>query len=115
MPKILLTEEGKRVQIDPTQDTELYDSPQNPPDTGIEFTRGVDLYAHKARSGKWYFYFRHWSMWQGEAEEIYLINKDEAIGFLQQKAAASGPAEISEKEMRRAVEILGEDIFSETA
>jgi len=115
MAQILLTEDGKRVQINPRQDVKLYDAPNNPPNTGTAYTRGVDLYAHKARSGQWYFYFFSWSMWQGEGSGYTLASRENAILFLQEKATCTGWAELSKSDMERATEVFKEDVFSEDA
>lgn len=115
MAQILITEEGKRVQITPSEDVCLYYAPHNPPNTDTSYTRGTDLHAHKARSGQWYFYFYSWSMWQGEQSGYTLASRQEAIEFMQGKATCTGHEEPSTSEMERAVEIFGEDIFSENA
>jgi len=70
MVKILKTPDGKRVKINPPTDICLYESPENPPNTGTVYTRGSDLFAHRARSSTWYFYIVHWSMWQGGRRKI---------------------------------------------
>jgi hypothetical protein len=115
MAQILITEEGKRVQIEPSKDTNLYDAPHNPPNTGTAFTRGTDLYAHKARSGQMYFYTYSWSMWQGEESDYELVTREEAIAFLQERASYTGHDELSSGEMDQAREVFGEDIFAENA
>ncbi|MBN1892329.1 MAG: hypothetical protein JW780_06060 [Clostridiales bacterium] len=112
----LRTPDGKIVKIDPGEDVRLYDAPHNPPNTGTSYTRGTDLYAHKARSGKWYFYKYHWSMWQGEGSSYELISDDEAIDFLIDKAGDSSYwGSLGEGEKEKAIEIFGRDIFEETA
>ena len=111
----LRTDDNKIVKINPTEDVQLYDAPRNPPNTGTEYTRGTDLYSHKARSGNWYFYTDSWSMWQGEEGGYSLISDDEAAEFLIDKAGLSGHGALSDTEKARAIEIFARDIFEETA
>jgi len=111
---ILMTPDGKRVKADMKTDVCLYDAPHNPPNTGTAYTRGTDLYAHKARSGQWYFYTYHWSMWQGEESGYGLISEDEAQTFILEKAGLSGHGALSDNEADRARSIWP-DIFEETA
>jgi len=79
---ILKTPDGKKVVVDIKGDVLLYDAPQNPPNTGTRFTSGTDLYAHKARSGKVYFYSYFWSMWEGTDSSYKLLTEDEAKEFI---------------------------------
>jgi len=115
MAHILLTDDGKRVSVNMSSDLCLFDSPRNPPNTGTTFTRGTDLYAHKTRKGNWYYYTYTWSMWQGESSYTHLLDKAEAIEFLQEKATLDGHGSLSDSEIARAVEHFGEDIFQENA
>jgi hypothetical protein len=115
MAHILINDEGKRVEINMEKDLCLFDAPHNPPNTGTAFTRGTDLYAHKARSGSWYYYHYVWSMWQGENSYCHLVTRAEAIEFLQQKATLDGCGSLDKEDIRKAVEHFGEDIFSENA
>ena len=115
MSKIVLkTPEGKRVVIDPSTDTKLYDSPQNPPNTGTAYTRGTDLYAHKARSGNMYFYTYEWSMWQGAEESYELVDHKTAEEFLIEKAGNTGWDSLTEDEAKTAEE-HGFEIYQEDA
>ena len=114
MKRVLITKEQKRVIVDIQTDSCLYKSPVNPPNTGTDYTRGTDLYAHRARSGNMYFYLRHWSLWQGEGSNLELISRDEAENFLLEKAGLSGFAAMEESEIEKAIE-LGFDLFEETA
>lgn len=111
---VLLTEEGKRVVIDPNDDSYLFESPRNPPNTGTVYTRGTDLHVHKARSGKNYFYFYSWSMWQGEDSSLRLCSFDEAEKFLTEKAGNTGYDSMSESEMSD-LEQYGFNLLEETA
>ena len=111
---VLRTQDGKKVVIDVSKDTKLYESPVNPPNTGTRYTRGTDLLAHKARSGNVYFYFYHWSMWQGEEDEFELVDRNTAEEFLVERAGLSGWAGLDEHEIERAKE-FGLDIMEETA
>ena len=115
MEYTLRTDDNKIVTINPTEDVQLYDAPRNPPNTGTEYTRGTDLYAHKARSGKWYFYFDSWSMWQGEDGGYRLLGEQEAINFLIGKAGISGHGALSFTERGKSILIFGRNIFAETA
>jgi hypothetical protein len=115
MAKILKTDSGKIIEINPDRDLYLYKAPVNPPNTGTQFTRGADLYAHKTRNGNWYYYLLTWSMWQGDSGGPELISRDEAISFLQDKATLTGWAELDEREIEKAVEHFGQNIFAETA
>ncbi len=114
MDRVLITDDGKRVIVNTKTDVCLYETPCNPPNTGTDYTRGTDLYAHRARSGNMYFYLRHWSLWQGEGSNLELISRDEAENFLLEKAGLSGFAAMEESEVEKAIE-LGFDLFEETA
>jgi hypothetical protein len=114
MENILMTPDGKRVKINTGEDIKLYDAPSNPPNTGTTYTRGTDLYAHKARSGAWYFYTSYWSMWQGEESSLELISEDEAKTFVLERAGLTGHGTLSGGEKERALAIWP-DIFEETA
>ena len=111
---ILMTPDEKRVKANMKEDVCLYDAPHNPPNTGTAYTRGVDLYAHKARSGQWYFYTYQWSMWQGEDSSHELISEGEAKNFILEKAGRAGYESLSDGEEKRARSIWP-DIFEETA
>jgi hypothetical protein len=85
-----MTPEGKKVVINTDTDECLYEAPHNPPNTGTRFTSGTDLYAHKARSGKDYFYAHYWSMWQGSGSSYTLITPEEMkIRILELSGSAS--------------------------
>jgi TRAP-type uncharacterized transport system substrate-binding protein len=101
MATILMTPEGKKVAITKKTDVNIYESPRNPPNTGTAYTAGTDLYAHKARSGKTYFYTYSWSMWQGSQDNYELLTDGEAKQFLLQKAQGTGynGLDHSEKEL----------------
>lgn len=77
-----MTPDGKKVLVDTTKDLVLYAAPCNPPNTGTAYTRGTDLYVHRARSGREYYYLYRWSLWQGDYNAAELISADEAKSFL---------------------------------
>jgi hypothetical protein len=114
METILRTPEGKKVAIAPNNDTCLFSAPHNPPDTGTAYTSGTDLYAHKARSGKVYFYSYCWSMWQGTESYYNLLTESEAKEFLLGKAEGTGYNGLSNCEVERAEEYFP-GIFDEDA
>lgn len=87
--QLLMTPEGKKIQVNPS-DLCLYTAPRNPPNTGTMYTQGTDLYMHKARSGKQYFYTYHWSMWQGSEDVYALVSEDEAKQFVLHRATEHG-------------------------
>jgi len=107
MAKILKTPEGKVVRINTKTDVCLYNAPHNPPNTGTSYTTGVDLYAHKARSGQIYFYKYAWSMWQGESSSTWLITK-EAIDFVLDKMQGGYWDCPTNEEIETAKEYFGE-------
>ncbi|MCF7885882.1 MAG: hypothetical protein K9M80_05250 [Candidatus Marinimicrobia bacterium] len=113
--KVLRTEEGKKVVIDPEVDPCIYKAPVNPPNTGTSFTRGRDLYSHKAKSGDIYFYSHSWSMWQGEGESFSLLDRDQAIDFLLDKLETGGHAGLSEDEARELDQQYDFNLLIETA
>lgn len=114
MAYILMTPEGKKVAINPREDVEIYVAPRNPPNTGTIYTAGTDLLAHRARSGKTYFYTLHWSMWEGSQDSYSLLTDDEAKQFLQEKAQGTGYNGLSSSEKTRAEEHFP-GIFDEDA
>ena len=111
---LLMTPEGKKVQINTREDTCLYEAPQNPPNTGTKFTSGTDLYYHRARSGKGYYYTYFWSMWEGTEDSYELIDEDEAKEFILERATQSGYVSRGIKESA-CCDLWGEDFFSEDA
>lgn len=115
MPEILMTPEGKKVKISKKDDVCLFDAPHNPPNTGTAYTAGTDLYAHKARSGNWYYYEYHWSMWQGTEERHELITEEEAKRFILERATMSGHMALGASEKQKAEELWGKDFFDEDA
>ena len=98
MTIVLKTPEGKKVVVSIKEDNCLYESPNNPPNTGSSYTRGTDLYAHKARSGTMYYYSYSWSMWQGEEASYQLMTPDEMREALIGAAGYSGPGRMSDGE-----------------
>jgi hypothetical protein len=110
----LKTPDGRTVVVDTKADEALYTAPCNPPNTGTRYTRGKDLYAHKARSGKTYFYFRAWSLWQGEEDRVWLCSKEQAQEFLADKTATSGWEQLSEEEAED-LKRYGFQLYEETA
>ena len=114
MAKILMTPEGKRVAINPGADVEIYRAPRNPPNTGTSYTAGTDLLAHKARSGKIYFYTHHWSMWEGSQDSDTLLTDEEAKSFLLEKAQGTGYNGLDSSAESRAPEYFP-GIFDEDA
>jgi hypothetical protein len=112
--QLLMTPEGKKLQVSLEKDATLYVAPHNPPNTGTAYTSGTDLYCHKARSGKVYFYTYFWSMWQGVEDSYQLISEDEAKTFVLQKATQSGY--VGEGVQTSTCEsIWGEELFREDA
>lgn len=112
--KILKTPDGKKVVIDMTKDSCIYEAPMNPPNTGTRFTRGENLYAHKAQSGDTYFYIHEWSMWQGAVSSNRLVSKQYAEDFLIDKAGNIGDDELTDDDIKKA-EQFGFNLFEETA
>jgi len=82
MRKVFFEPDGTTWIANTKKDEVLYESPVNPPNTGTEYTRGTDLYIHKTKSHGDKFFFYHWSMWQGEEENIVSITKERAQEFL---------------------------------
>src|SRR3982751_340776 len=83
MKKVFRNENDKLVVLNTKYDEQLYDSPQNPPNTGTRYTAGTDLYVHVTKNDKQEYYYKyHWSMWQGTEAEIEVISKEEATQFL---------------------------------
>lgn len=114
MSIVLKTPEGKKVVVDISHDDCLYESPKNPPNTGSTYTRGTDLYAHKARSGAMYYYSYSWSMWQGEEQSYQLMTEDGMKGALIDAAGCSGPGRMSDGEKEDIVKYFP-GIFDEDA
>lgn len=115
MKRVLLTENKERVIIDMKNDDCLYSAPVNPPNTGTTYTRGTDLYAHTAQSGKVYYYAYSWSIWQGEESQINLLTKEEAEEFLIDKLSLTGYGLLDEDEAKRISDKYGLELLTETA
>jgi len=94
-------ENGKKVVVNTSHDVCLYEAPHNPPNTGTRYTAGTDLYAHKARSGKVYYYSHSWSMWQGSEPEYCLMTDEEMREALVDHASDAGPGSITDTERER--------------
>jgi hypothetical protein len=114
MSIVLRTPEGKKVVVDMSHDECLYESPHNPPNTGTRYTSGLDLYAHKARSGAMYYYSHSWSMWQGHEAEFTLMTDSEIKDMLIAHAGEAGHGEPSQREIDLAEKHFP-GIFEETA
>ncbi len=114
MAKILRTPDGKIVRVQRDTDTVLYAAPRNPPNTGTAYTRGTDIYAHVARSGKAYFYAYRWTMWQGEENSYDLMDEQEVKDFLLDKAQLCGWAGLKGEELQ-AIQRFFPNLFEETA
>lgn len=111
---VLMTPEGKRVIVDRDRDMCLLRAPRNPPNTGTRYTTGIDLYAHKSRSGKWYFYRYRWSMWQGDEDSFELISEEEAKAIFISRMGGSYWVRPTDAEIRRALEFWP-DLLQEDA
>lgn len=111
---IFTSHDGKRVVCDTDTDVQIYDAPHNPPNTGTRYTRGSDLYAHKAKSGQVYFYARHWSMWQNEEETVNLLTPDEVREFFAERMNGDFHGRPADSEIA-ALADYGIDLFEETA
>jgi len=86
MRKIVRIDE-KKVLLDTQKDEIIYDAhaaawKRTGTDRGA--TRGIDLYVHKCKDGTLVFYKYHWTRWQGEANYIEAITKDEAEQFVEE-------------------------------
>jgi len=114
MTIVLKTPEGKKVVVDISHDECLYEAPHNPPNTGSRYTSGLDLYAHKARSGTVYFYSYSWSMWQGHEAEFCLMTPDEMKAALIDRAGLAGEGRMGDGE-REDIETYFPGIFDEDA
>jgi hypothetical protein len=91
MAQLLMTPDGKKVLVDDNQDECIYEDP-----TGTAYT--TDLHAHKARSGKVYFYSHSWSMWQGIGESYHLLTEGEAKAFLLERSQIAGHVAVTRSE-----------------
>ena len=114
MTIVLKTPEGKKVVVNLKTDNYLYESPHNPPNTGTRYTSGVDLYAHKARSGTIYYYSYSWSMWEGTEAEFCLMTDEEMKNALIDRASEAGYGRMSDGE-REDIETYFPGIFEEDA
>jgi len=113
--KVLRTQENEKVVIDRKEDPTLFKAPKNPPNTGTKYTRGRDLYAHKAQSGEVYFYYYDWSMWQGESNSYSLVDRAEAVDFLLDKLGRSGHNSLDEDQAIELDEQYNFGLLQETA
>ena len=104
MTRVLKTADNKKIVIDVNKDDCIYE------DRRHNATRGVDLQAHKAKSGEIYFYLYRWSQWENEGAETDLCTKDEAEDFL---VTRSANGLISEHEIEVAAQ-YGIDLLEET-
>lgn len=114
MKIVLRTPENKKVVINPREDEKIYGAPQNPPNTGLQFTRGTDVYRHVARSGREYYYFANWSMWQSESDSYELATKKEVEDFIIEQCGRGYWERPTESELERLNE-LGIHVLEEDA
>lgn len=105
MTRVLKTPEGKKIVIDVNNDDCIYTDPTN------NNTRGTDLHAHEAKSGKTFFYFYRWSQWENESTRTELCDIRDAEAFLIQR---SGEGLVTENEIETAKQ-YGIDLLEETA
>lgn len=115
MKRVLITKENKRVIIDTKNDHLIYETPVNPPNTGLAYTRGDDLYIHRTTNGNMVYYLYHWSLWQGEGESVEIITPEEAESFLIERLGKSGWGGLSEEEAKRIEKLTGLSLLTETA
>lgn len=108
MKHVLRTEDKKKVVIDIENDSQLYAA------SAHRETRGTDLYAHRAQSGKIFFYMHEWSRWEGEVDQFILISRDKVEDRLIRLAGLCGDAALTEAEFQRAEE-FGFNLLEETA
>jgi hypothetical protein len=104
MLRVLKTTDNKKIVIDVDKDDCIYE------DRRYNATRGVDLYAHKAKSEKVYLYMYRWSQWENEDVETELCTENEAADFL---ISRSANGLISEHEVELAAQ-YGIDLLEET-
>lgn len=114
MSKHIFTHDNKRIVCDTAVDDCIYDAPNNPPNTGTRYTRGTDIYAHRAKSGTVYFYGRNWSMWQGESETVELMTADDVKEFFASRLNGDYHARPADEEIAKLSD-YGIDLFEETA
>jgi len=101
--RVLKSDDGKKIVIDVNKDPCIYE------DSRYNATRGLDLHAHKAESGKIFFYFYRWSQWENENTDVELCTKEYAEEFLINRSG-----NITEDEIKVAKE-YGIDLLEETA
>jgi len=104
MTRTLKTPDAKKIVIDVAKDDCIYE------DRRHNATRGTDLHAHKAQSGKTYFYFYCWSQWENEDTTVDLCTKDAAEKFLIERSTGGL---ISDDEIENATK-HGIDLMEET-
>ena len=97
----LQTPDGENVVVSTDSDVSLYKAPRYPANTGNRHaTAGTDIYAHKARSGSWYYYTYSWSMWRSAGYSLITPTdvQDRLIGL----AGLSGFGRMNDNEMKNA-------------
>ena len=97
---ILQTPDGENVVVSTDSDVSLYKAPRYPANTKRKHAAGTDIYAHKARSGTWYFYTYSWSMWRSAG--YLLITPTDARDRLIGLAGLSGYGRMNDNEMQKA-------------
>jgi len=112
--KVLMTSDGKKVVVNRDKDICLYRAPCNPPNTGLAYTRGADLYMHIARSKNKYFYLYHWSLHQNESSYYELIDEERAQRFFLEKLGGTYWVHPTEREIEKMQETFPE-LLEETA
>ena len=97
MSVVLITPESKKIVVNLSADECLYEAPREASSADPTCSFGVDLYAHKAKSGTIYFYTYAWSTKDGGIPEFALIPEYSARDFLIERTGFAGDAYLNEK------------------
>jgi hypothetical protein len=109
--KILMTPEGKKVQVNMSEDKCLYDAPEA---YLLEEKTRISLYYHKARSSKGYYYTYHWSdEWLGSGSSCELITEDQAKDFILERAFSGSRYVSGRVNESKCCELWGKDFFED--
>ena len=90
--RVLKTPDGDEVVVSINSDVRLYEDPVR--------LAGIDIYAHKTRSGTMYYYTHSWSKVQ--PAEYSLLTADDVRNRLIDLATLSGEGRLTDNEMKTA-------------
>jgi len=81
--KAAIDVDGKKAIVNTGTDKKILEAGDRAgTDKWYESTRGTDLMVHVTKNKRTVFYLYHWTRWQGEADTIEAVTKEQALDWL---------------------------------